>query len=473
MGCTSSKVRPEPSQQASPASAGAVSSASKKNMPLTRAKALSKINAVVDKEIQNLQRNSVQKALFLGTGESGKSTLFKQMRLTYGKGFTDFERMQYGKLVWNETLRTMRMLVDLCDEDLLEFDSELSTVPDLKKAADWWIGDQMPLDVAYSKNVLQSLDLTREAFLKQESSTEARAFLQSHMIPKNDANSAFKVNNNILQGNKEPVTSLHLLGQGVPFYKLELAMAPKVFPPEDEVPTIAEIGKAVYILWKRCPNQLKQLVASNCLSVETNAAFFLNKVKELQVPGYLASNEDIIHARIKTTGITTAQFKVNNQDLVVTDVGGQRIERRKWIYSFDDVTCVLFVASVSEYDMGLVEDASVNRLDEALATFSQTVNSQWFRAKSVQLFLNKTDILQEKCKISKFSNFFPKFRGDNNDPEQIMDFIEEQFKSRFRSSGRSLYVHRTCATDTKAMKFVISSVSDMILMENMKWAGMI
>lgn len=446
---------------------------------MTRVKALAKLNASVDKELQNTQRQSAQKALFLGTGESGKSTLFKQMRLNYGQGFSDFERSQYGKLVWTETLRMMRMLVDVCDENLIVLEPQLANAPNLKNAADWWIGDKIPLDVAYSKNVLQSLDLTRKAFLEQGMNPEAKAFLRSHLVPIEEENRSTAIlgeetlSRMANTSPTEPVTSLFLLGQDVPFQKIEMAMAPKVFLPEDEVPSRTEIAKAVYVLWKRCPQQLKGLVSSNCLSVETNAAYFLDKIREIQSPNYMASNEDIVHARIKTTGITTAVFKVKGHDLTVTDVGGQRVERRKWIYSFDDVTCVLFVASVSEYDQGLNEDASVNRLDEALAVFSQTVNSQWFRSKSVQLFLNKTDILKEKCKLSKFSDYFPKFKGDDRNPDEIIDFIEEQFKSRFRSSGRSLYVHRTCATDTNAMKFVIASVSDMILMENMKWAGMI
>lgn len=38
------------------------------------------------------------------------------------------------------------------------------------------------------------------------------------------------------------------------------------------------------------------------------------------------------------------------------DVGGQKTERRKWIHCFDNVTAVLFVASLSAFDQFLNDD---------------------------------------------------------------------------------------------------------------------
>ena len=39
------------------------------------------------------------------------------------------------------------------------------------------------------------------------------------------------------------------------------------------------------------------------------------------------------------------------------DVGGQRSERKKWIYCFDDVRALLYVVALSGYDMYLYEEA--------------------------------------------------------------------------------------------------------------------
>jgi G-protein alpha subunit len=59
------------------------------------------------------------------------------------------------------------------------------------------------------------------------------------------------------------------------------------------------------------------------------------------------------------------------------DVGGQRNERKKWIHCFDDVTAVIFVASLSEYDQVLYEDNTVNRMEEAVTLFSDIANSRY------------------------------------------------------------------------------------------------
>lgn len=39
----------------------------------------------------------------------------------------------------------------------------------------------------------------------------------------------------------------------------------------------------------------------------------------------------------------------------IVDVGGQKSERRKWIHCFENVTSLIFLASLSEYDQVLEE----------------------------------------------------------------------------------------------------------------------
>jgi hypothetical protein len=56
------------------------------------------------------------KLLLLGAGESGKSTIFKQMRILYGKGFGEEDRKNFKPVIFSNTLLSMKTLVQQSDE---------------------------------------------------------------------------------------------------------------------------------------------------------------------------------------------------------------------------------------------------------------------------------------------------------------------------------------------------------------------
>ena len=71
-------------------------------------------------------------------------------------------------------------------------------------------------------------------------------------------------------------------------------------------------------------------------------------------------------------------FMQNNITYQLFDVGGQRLERRKWLHCFDDIKAVLFVAALSGYDMTLTEDGTTNRMEESLNLFHAICNNKFF-----------------------------------------------------------------------------------------------
>lgn len=52
----------------------------------------------------------------------------------------------------------------------------------------------------------------------------------------------------------------------------------------------------------------------------------------------------------------------------MVDVGGQRSERRKWIHCFENVTSIIFLVALSEYDQILFE--SENEVNTITISFS-------------------------------------------------------------------------------------------------------
>jgi GTPase SAR1 family protein len=59
---------------------------------------------------QHVAERAISKLLLLGAGESGKSTLFKQMITIYGIGFPESERITYESIVYNNVVTMMQTL---------------------------------------------------------------------------------------------------------------------------------------------------------------------------------------------------------------------------------------------------------------------------------------------------------------------------------------------------------------------------
>jgi len=58
------------------------------------------------------KEKNVIKLLLLGAGESGKSTIFKQLTNMYGKGFPESERLTYSTVIHVNVLASIIVLAD-------------------------------------------------------------------------------------------------------------------------------------------------------------------------------------------------------------------------------------------------------------------------------------------------------------------------------------------------------------------------
>ncbi|XP_017601372.1 PREDICTED: guanine nucleotide-binding protein G(t) subunit alpha-3 [Corvus brachyrhynchos] len=203
-----------------------------------------------------------------------------------------------------------------------------------------------------------------------------------------------------------------------------------------------------------------------------SAAYYLNDLDRLAMPDYVPTEQDVLHSRVQTTGIIETQFCFKDLNFRMFDVGGQRSERKKWIHCFEGVTCIIFCAALSAYDMVLVEDKEVNRMHESLHLFNSICNHKCFAATSIVLFLNKKDLFQEKITKVHLNICFPEYNGQNTF-EDAANYIKKQFLDlNIRKQDKEIYCHLTCATDTQNVKFVFDAVTDIIIKENLKDCGL-
>lgn len=316
------------------------------------------------------------KLLLLGAGESGKSTIFKQMKVIYGDVHSDAEKRQMLPTIYSNVIQAMKILCE-----------------------------------------------------------------QAHVL-----NFADKVIA------KEALDMIRALD-------------------ENEQVTVP-IGNAIKALWQDPGIQMTWERRSDYQIIES-VQYYFNKIDMIKEPNYLPDKDDILYSRVRTSGIVTERYKIEGTIFEMYDVGGQRNERKKWIHCFEGVTAVIFVAALSEYDQRLFEDATANRMVEALDLFEDICNNAYFQNSSMILFLNKKDLFEEKIKKKNIRDYpaFADYKGPDCDYEAGVNYFLNMFLAKNRNKERPIYHHVTCATDTRNVRVVFDACKDIILRENLKNSG--
>ncbi|KAM3836003.1 guanine nucleotide-binding protein subunit alpha-14-like, partial [Diretmus argenteus] len=236
----------------------------------------------------------------------------------------------------------------------------------------------------------------------------------------------------------------------------------------DQVATLAAWQvEAIRRVWsdhgvQRCYDRRREFQLSD------SAKYYLTDMDRITSPSYVPTLQDILRVRVPTTGIIEYLFDLKTVIFRMVDVGGQRSERRKWIHCFEKVTSIVFLVALSEYDQVLYESEKDNRLEESKALFKTIVSYPWFKESSIILFLNKTDLLEEKITHSHLADYFPAYTGPQRDAEAAKKFILQMYVQQHVGHQKSLYNHFTCATDTENIRIVFKAVKDTLFRDNLE-----
>ena len=238
---------------------------------------------------------------------------------------------------------------------------------------------------------------------------------------------------------------------------------------ETSICPTSEVLNAIKGLWD---NEVVQIAYKrrNEFQLADSMAYFIQNLERIFGTAYEPNEQDILRARVKTTGVNMIEFTFKKIQFRMFDVGGHRSERKKWIHCFDNVTAILFVVSIAEYDQLLDEDQNVNRMKESMKLFEDIVNNQFFKKKSFICFFNKKDLFERKIREISLKPYFPNYRGDPHSFTESSEFLVEEYFSKNKEEyrDRSLYPHITTATDTKHVKFVFVTAVDILLTQNLR-----
>jgi len=330
----------------------------------------SRVTAEIDRKINEDKKRIGKeiKILLLGSGESGKSTIFKQMKIIQDHGgYTKDELLEYKYIIYGNSITQMKCILEAAQK--------------------------LNMGVANPDNLVR----------------------YKRMLATKSGGDAWS----------------------------------------------AEVAQDIKHLW--ADQGIRDVYALRDKHYQLNdcANYFFDSVERFGQDNYVPTQDDVLRARVRTTGIQEAEFKFEDIELRMLDVGGQRSERRKWIHCFDQVTAVIFCVALSEYDQTLREDANQNRMKESLLLFDEVCNSVWFKGTSFILFLNKTDLFKEKITRVDLATCFPNYSGGCNfDPAS--DYIKRKFLEQNRSA-HPIYPHFTCAISTENIEFVFKCIRDTVL----------
>ncbi|KAM6329248.1 guanine nucleotide-binding protein subunit alpha-14 [Alca torda] len=85
-----------------------------------------RISAEIERQLRRDKRDARRelKLLLLGTGESGKSTFIKQMRIIHGSGYTEEDRKGFTKLVYQNIFTAMQAMIRAMDTLKIQYTSK-------------------------------------------------------------------------------------------------------------------------------------------------------------------------------------------------------------------------------------------------------------------------------------------------------------------------------------------------------------
>ena len=86
-----------------------------------------RISQAIDRELSQYRRESARefKLLLLGTDEVGKSTFIKQMRIVYGRGYSDRDRAEFKTLVFKDIIKGILIMMKAMQELKISFTNEV------------------------------------------------------------------------------------------------------------------------------------------------------------------------------------------------------------------------------------------------------------------------------------------------------------------------------------------------------------
>eukprot|EP01084_Bolivina_argentea_P101397 181796_1 len=251
--------------------------------------------------------------------------------------------------------------------------------------------------------------------------------------------------------------------------------------------------------------------------IDISIRYFLKYFHRIKNINYIPSDQDIIQLRIKTESFNEENIEMRGQKFAVYDIDYKPdiCNVNKYMHCFENVTAIIFVASLCSFDEPIFEDNKTyqekmqwkqsmelmqtyvgsdilnvvlefighpkNVMQQSLELFDSLCNSIWFKNVGIILFLSKSDLLMNKINNCQqytndiniiFKQCFPEY---NNEIEynKCSEYIKDKFLGLNVNKHREIFSHFVNGTDVTLMTKIFFDVQNVIVRASLSRGGLI
>ncbi|TRM66873.1 guanine nucleotide binding protein, alpha subunit [Schizophyllum amplum] len=256
--------------------------------------------------------------------------------------------------------------------------------------------------------------------------------------------------------------------------------------------TLANCREDMKALW--ADPVVQQAVKRRKTHLPESHRYFLDSLDRIACRTYSVTDNDILRARLRTTGVREHRIVFNNGPWETTqvsqirsgqpawewciyDVGGCRTQRTAWLPFFENTNVIIFLCPMNVFDERLQEDSRVNRLEDSFLLWQSICSTKLLARTQLIMFLNKTDLLKRKLKRGvQVKQYLPSYGNRPNEVGHVSKYFKDKFKEILHQQSplpRTHYIYFTTVTDTTSTAKTLESIRDGVLRENLKSSQLI
>ncbi|KAJ3988831.1 guanine nucleotide binding protein, alpha subunit [Lentinula detonsa] len=451
---------------------------------LAEEKKAKEVSDSIDEEI-NAQRLAEKKedsvkVLLLGQSESGKTTTLKNFQLINSPKAFKAERASWRAVVQLNVARSIRIIIDAItraqqasssspSSPVAQGSSDDISIPDTETEFPTLTVEHLKL-----KMRLSPLLQVEESLWRRLSPSSAVEFEASHLASITNVPHSTRPKEVYVQSSMAWKSTFSRLLSTSTRDSVESDTGIDFDDPKDPGVILNNCAEDMIKLWH--DSTIRELLNVSGIRLEDTPGFFLDDLERITALRYVPSDDDILKARLKTMGVSEHRFVLKTGNLVsrdwrVFDVGGARSLLAAWAPFFEFINAIIFLAPLSCFDQSLIEDPSVNRLEDSILLWRSIVSNQLLQKTELILFLNKCDILKAKLESGiQFSKWVISYSDRPNTFEGTSKYMKKKFSTIHKNNSptpRTFYCHFTSVTDIQSTFQILENVKDFIVRKSL------